>query len=137
MRRILEYCPITQVGIRSLSWEEQQFLNQHNMKPFYSSTQTLDLAAVPQIVKSLSSNVYISIDLDVFDPSIMSAVGTPEPGGMQWHETLNILKTVAKQKHIVGFDLMELCPREGQSACAFLAAKLAYKLIGYCLLQSK
>src|SRR4030042_2574026 len=97
MRRILEYCPITQVGIRSLSLEEQHFLSQHNMKPFYSSTQALDPTAVPQIVKSLSNNVYISIDLDVFDPSIMSAVGTPEPGGMQWHETLNILKTVDKQ----------------------------------------
>ncbi len=137
IRRILEYCPVTQIGIRSLSLEEQQFLSQHNLKPFYILSQTFDLAAVPQIAASLSNHVYISIDLDVFDPSIMAAVGTPEPGGMQWHETLNILKTIAKQKRIVGFDIMELCPKEGQSACAFLAAKLAYKLIGYCLLQSK
>jgi len=65
----------------------------------------------------------------------MSAVGTPEPGGMQWTEALTLLKTVTRQKHVVGFDLMELCPSEGPAACAFLAAKLAYKLIGYCLLQ--
>ena len=134
MRRVLEHCPITQIGIRSLSLEEQQFLNQKNMSPFYSSTIASDLAMVSQIMESLSSNVYISIDLDVFDPSIMSAIGTPEPGGMQWSEVLNIIKAVAKQKHIVGFDLMELCPAEGPSACAFLAAKLAYKLIGYALL---
>jgi agmatinase len=137
MRRALEYCPITQVGIRSLSQEEQQFLSRHNMKPFYRSSQPLELAELPQIIKSLSNNVYISIDLDVFDPSIMSAVGTPEPGGMQWHETMTMLKAIAKQKRIVGFDVMELCPSEGQSACAYMAAKLAYKLIGYCLLQSK
>ena len=135
MRRVLECCPITQVGIRSLSLEEKQFLNQNNMQPFYSSTLTPDLSAIPQIVNSLSNDIYISIDLDVFDPSAMSAVGTPEPGGMQWAEVLTILKTVARQKHVVGFDLMELCPGEGTAACAFLAAKLAYKLIGYCLLQ--
>lgn len=135
MRRVLEHCPVTQVGIRSLSLEEKQFLNQKNMKPFYRSTITPDLTVMPQIIRSLGNNVYISIDLDVFDPSIMSAVGTPEPDGMQWAEALSILKTVARQKHVVGFDLMELCPKEGPSACAFLAAKLAYKLIGYSLLQ--
>lgn len=135
MRRVLECCPITQVGIRSLSLEEKQFLNQNNMQPFYGSTLMPDLSAIPQIVNSLSNDIYISIDLDVFDPSAMSAVGTPEPGGMQWAEVLTILKTVARQKHVVGFDLMELCPGEGTTACAFLAAKLAYKLIGYCLLQ--
>ena len=86
---------------------------------------------VQQIVDSLPENVYITIDLDVFDPSIMSAVGTPEPDGLLWDEVLNIIKPVAEQKHIVGFDLMELCPMEGPDACAFLAAKLAYKLIGY------
>ncbi len=135
MRRILEHCPITQVGIRSLSWEEQQFLNQNNMQPFYSSRLTPELSVLPEIIEALSNNVYISIDLDVFDPSIMSAVGTPEPDGMQWTEVTKLLSAVAKQKHIVGFDLTELCPREGPAACAFLAAKLTYKLIGYSLIR--
>lgn len=135
MRRILEHCPITQVGIRSLSWEEQQLLKQNNVQPFYGSQLTPDLAALPQIIDSLNDNIYISIDLDVFDPSIMSAVGTPEPDGMQWPEVVKLLRAVTKHRNIVGFDLMELCPERGPASCAFLAAKLAYKLIGYTLLQ--
>ncbi len=131
MRRVFELCPIVQVGIRSLSRKEQQFLNQNKMQPFYASTPASSLAPLQQIVASLPDNVYISIDLDVFDPSIMSAVGTPEPGGLQWPEVLNLLKLVALHKHVIGFDLMELCPKEGPASCAFLAAKLAYKLIGY------
>ena len=133
-RRALEFCPVTQVGIRSLSWEEQQFLNQNKMQPFYISQLTLDSGSSQQIIASLTNNVYLSVDLDVFDPSIMPAVGTPEPGGMQWHEVLNLLKSVTENKHVVGFDLVELCPKEGPAACAFLAAKLAYKLIGYAVL---
>ena len=131
MRRLFEYCPITQIGIRSLSQEEHRFAEQNNLRLFYNSTQMSDNELLQQILNSLGTNVYITIDLDVFDPSIMSAVGTPEPGGMQWHEVLNILKIVAQNKNVVGFDLMELCPREGPDSCSFLAAKLAYKLIGY------
>jgi agmatinase len=71
----------------------------------------------------------------VFNPSIMSAVGTPEPGGMGWYEVLRLLKHVAREKRIVGFDVMELAPREGPSACTFLAAKLTYKLIGLALIK--
>ena len=134
MRRISELCPITQVGIRSLSWEEQQFLDQHKMKPFYMSTLTSDSASPQHIVDSLTDNVYVSIDLDVFDPSIMSSVGTPEPGGMQWHDVLKLLNLLTLSKHVIGFDIVELCPDEGPDACAFLAAKLAYKFIGYTLL---
>lgn len=133
MRRIFELCPIVQVGIRSLSREEQDFLNQNKMHPFIIPASSTQLASPEQIVSSLSDDVYISIDLDVFDPSIMPAVGFPEPGGMQWHEVLALLKSVAQRKHIVGFDLVELCPIQGPASCAFLAAKLAYKLIGYAL----
>ena len=135
MRRVLEHCPITQAGIRSLSLEEQQFLNHNNMRIFDSSALTSNTALSQQIVDSLGHNIYISIDVDIFDPSIMAAVGTPEPGGMQWTEVLNLLKLVTTYKHVVGFDLMELCPREGTASCTFLAAKLAYKLIGYSTLQ--
>jgi agmatinase len=132
MRRILELCPIVQVGIRSLSWEEQKFLTQNNMHLF-SAMPGSDLASPEEITASLRDNVYISIDLDVFDPSIVPAVGTPEPGGMQWHEVLNLLRTVTLHKRVIGFDLVELCPKEGPASCAFLAAKLAYKLIGYAI----
>ncbi len=131
MRRILEHCPITQVGIRSLSLEEQQFLSQNKMQPFYGSMLNSNSAFLQQIIDSLTDNVYVTIDLDVFDPSIMQAVGTPEPDGMQWTDVLHLLKLVTAQKHVVSFDLMELCPSMGTDSCTFLAAKLTYKLIGY------
>jgi len=134
MRRIQEYCPITQIGIRSLSKEEQEFLRLHKMRLFDTTTLKNNSTIAAQIIDSLSDNIYISIDLDVFDPSIMSAVATPEPDGMLWADTLKLLKAVTGEKHIVGFDLMELCPGEGPASCAYTAAKLAYKLMGYVLL---
>ena len=133
MRRVSELCPIVQVGIRSLCREEKQFLEENKMIPFYMSTMRVDEDLVKHIVTSLSEDVYVTIDVDVFDPSIMPAVGTPEPGGMQWQQVLDILKSLAHYKHIVGFDLMEFCPREGPISCAFMLAKLVYKFIGYAM----
>jgi len=135
MRRIFELCTISQVGVRSLSWEEKQFLTQNKLKPFYMSDLASNTASIDQIVDSLSENVYVTIDVDVLDPSIMPAVGTPEPDGMSWRQVLDIIESVALRKHVVGFDLMEFCPAEGPGSCAFLLAKLAYKLIGYTVLQ--
>jgi agmatinase len=134
MRRVSELCPIVQVGIRSLSREEKQFLDWNRMIPFYMSTVAEDEDLAGHIVASLSEDVYVTIDVDVFDPSIMPAVGTPEPGGMQWQQMLDILKAIADHRHVVGFDLMEFCPREGPISCAFTLAKLAYKFIGYAVL---
>ncbi len=133
MRRINELCPIVQVGVRSLSLEEQEFITKNKMHPFYITTASSDLAPPEQITTSLSDNVYVSIDLDVFDLSVMPAVGTPEPGGMQWHEVLNLLSYLTSHKRVVGFDLVELCPRGHTDSCAFMAAKLAYKFIGYAV----
>jgi agmatinase len=132
MRRVLEYSPIVQVGIRSLCEEEHRFLTQNQMQPFFAEGLPLDIDG---IISALSTDVYVTIDLDVLDPSIMSAVGTPQPGGMSWHEILKILRRVAETRRIVGCDLVELCPAEGPPSCAFLAAKLTYKLIGYLSLQ--
>jgi len=137
MRRIFEFCFISQVGVRSLSWKEKQFLTQHKLKPFYMSDLTSNTASLDQIVDSLSEDVYVTIDVDVLDPSIMPAVGTPEPDGMSWRQVLDIVESVALHKHIVGLDLMEFCPGEGPSSCAFLLAKLAYKLIGYIVPQER
>jgi len=134
MRRICELCPIVQVGIRSLSLGEKQFLDKNKMHPFYFSVQSSDLAP-ENIAGMLSDNVYITIDLDVFDPAIMPAVGTPEPGGMQWQEVLGLLRYVTHHKTVIGFDVVELCPEGGNHSCAFLAAKLIYKLIGYITLK--
>ena len=135
MRRIFELCPISQVGLRSLSWEEKQFLTQKKLTPFYMSDLASNRASVNEIVDSLSMDVYITIDVDVLDPSIMPAVGTPEPGGMSWNQVLDIIEPVARHKHVVGLDLVEFCPGEGPGSCAFLLAKLAYKLIGCTVTQ--
>jgi agmatinase len=137
MRRIFELCPISQVGVRSLSWEEKQFLTQNKLRPFYMSDLASNTASVDQIVDSLSKDVYVTIDVDVLDPSIMPAVGTPEPDGMSWQQILNMIESVALHKHVVGFDLMEFCPGEGPRACAYLLAKLAYKFIGCAVPQER
>ncbi len=135
MRRVSECCPVVQVGVRSLSLEEKQFIERSGIKCSFIQEPEGKLGDPEEIIAGLGQHVYITIDLDVFDPSVMPAVSTPEPGGMQWHQVLNLLKLVARRRHIVGFDLVELCPREGPDHCAFLAAKLAYKLIGYALLK--
>ena len=90
-------------------------------------------AGAQAIVDRLSHDVYITIDLDNFDPSEMSAVGTPEPGGLHWDEVSDLLAAVAQQKRIVGFDVTELSPSLGPRSCAQLAAKLTYRLIGLAL----
>ncbi len=130
-RRTFEVCPISLVGVRSLSEDEYGFVQDNGIPVFFwprgSSIEELSR----DVLSKLSDRVYVSIDLDVFDPSLMAAVGTPEPGGMDWYQVLELLKVVAMGKDIVGFDITELSPREGPEACAFTAAKLAYKLIGY------
>jgi agmatinase len=130
MRRTEELCPITQVGIRAISSEEMEYVKARGLQPFFYEYGDTQLP-IEKIIQTTSDNVYVSIDLDVFDPSIMSAVGTPEPGGILWHQALSLLRSVSKKRKIVGFDIVELCPDQGPSACSFLAAKLAYKLIGY------
>ena len=139
-RRISEICPITQVGIRSISKEEKDFLSsQANGK--VKNFSVYDILDTPRwkddVTSGLSENVYISIDLDVFDPSLVPAVGTPEPGGIGWYETLDLLKKVSKDKKIVGFDVVELCPIAAQVASDFLAAKLIYRLLGYIFPSKK
>ena len=131
-RRVSEICPVTQVGIRSLSAEEAKFKKNSNVTAFYASTN-LNSETLNKIIASLTKNVYITIDLDAFDPAFLPAVGTPEPGGLNWYEVLNILRAVCAQKKIVGFDVVELCPLRRDVRSDFLAAKLIYKLIGYIL----
>jgi agmatinase len=137
MRRIFEICPICQVGLRSLSWEEKQFSTQKKLKSLYMSDLLSSTTPTDWITDSLSQDVYITVDADVLDPSIMPAVGTPEPDGMSWRQIMDIVKAVTLHKHVVGFDLMEFCPAEGPLSCAFLLAKLAYRLIGCAVSQER
>ena len=128
-RRVLDHAPVTLVGVRSMTTDEAAFIDARAVPCFPRGAEPI--TDIDAIVATLSPNVYISVDLDALDPSIMAAVGTPEPGGMLWWETLRILQAVADRRRIVGFDLMELAPSEGPEACAYTAAKLAYKLMAY------
>ena len=118
---------IVSVGIRSTDSSELKNINKQNT--FYASTIHHSKTWMKQVVKNLSQNVYITIDLDVFDSSLMPSTGTPEPGGLGWYEVLDLLEIVSKNKNIVGFDVVELCPSKNNMAPDFLAAKLIYKLL--------
>ena len=135
-RRLLEICPVAEIGVRSLSTPERAFIRETKLPVvFWPSGMTADELA-SWAMANLTQEVYVSVDLDVFDPSLMAAVGTPEPGGMGWAEVTSLLRAVATQRRVVGFDVTELSPDEGPEACAFTAAKLTYKLIGYATATS-
>lgn len=132
-RRVLDYCPLVQAGVRSLSIEEHRYIQEKGIKSYPLERYPITPELIEEIAEALSPNVYVSVDLDVLDPSIMSAVGTPEPGGLKWEEIISLLRGVAAKRRIVGFDIMELSPSLGPVACAYIAAKLTYKLIGYAI----
>jgi len=138
-RRLQEISPVVEVGVRSLSKEEKEFLG--NPSKNVNIMSVYDILEIPDWKKRvndlLSDNVYITIDMDVFDPALAPSVGTPEPGGIGWYETLDLLKLVAKEKTITGFDITELSPKEGFVAPDFLAAKLIYRLLGYAFIVGK
>jgi agmatinase len=131
MRRVLEYARCTQVGIRSLSSEEAAAAPALPTEIFYDFNMRQHEDWIERVVESLSETVYITIDCDGFDPAIMPAVGTPEPGGLTWYEMLTLLRRVIDSRHVVGCDLVELCPMPGNIAPNFLCAKLIYKILSY------
>ena len=133
LRRIVESCPVVQVGMRSASPDQLDFIREQGLT-FLTPTAYRALAGGPDdVVSKLSPHVYVDIDLDGIDPSQMAAVGTPEPGGLFWNEVIELLTAVAQGNTIVGFDLVELAPDLGPRACATLAARLAQRLIGLAL----
>jgi len=133
MKRIYdEGVKIAQVGIRNSSKEEAKFIKVNDIFSVLARQYRYGYYGVEEIVDALSDTVYITIDMDVFDPSDVPAVGTPEPGGLHWYEVLDILREVTLHKKVIGFDVVELAPIPGNPASDFLAAKLIYKLIGYC-----
>ena len=131
MRRTLEHAPITQVGIRSLSAEEAADISSLRTKVFYDFNMREDPAWLDRVVDSLSDVVYITIDVDGFDPAIMPSTGTPEPGGLSWYEGLSLLRRVMERRTVVGCDIVELSPMPGNAAPNFLCAKLLYKILSY------
>ncbi|MBI4649733.1 agmatinase [Candidatus Desantisbacteria bacterium] len=134
IRRTLDYCNAVQVGIRSISSEEIDFLKTTDKTKIFFAKDIVKKGLkeyLKKIIDSLSDTVYITIDLDVLDPSIMPAVGTPEPGGIGWYDILELLKEVSAKKRVVGADVVELLPLGENIAPNFLAAKLIYKLVAY------
>jgi agmatinase len=129
MSRIREMVPDTvSVGIRSMDSSEKEIIKKDSMFFAYKIFQFGDW--MRKVVDKLTKNVYITIDLDVFDSSIMLSTGTPEPGGLNWRQVTGLLKSVCENRNIVGFDVVELCP-SGNKAPDFLAAKLIYKILSY------
>lgn len=124
-------CGLTQVGIRSMDISEKKYLNTDRTWFAEDIVPDHKLRWIPEVVDSIDGPVYITIDLDVFDPSVLPATGTPEPGGLTWYPVLTLLREVISRKHVVGFDVVELAPHAGAHASAFTAAKLVYKLISY------
>jgi agmatinase len=131
MRRVLEHAPCTQVGIRSLSTEEAAAVPTLATTIFYDWNMRRDPDWIARVVDTLSETVYITIDCDAFDPAIMPAVGTPEPGGLSWYEALALLRRVIESRRLVGCDIVELCPMPGHVSPNFLCAKLIYKILSY------
>lgn len=131
MKRTIEICPIVQVGIRSLSFEESKFIKEKKLKIFWANDIFNNDEWFDDAISRLSKNVYITIDLDGLDPSVMPSVGTPEPGGLSYYQVLRFLKKVCNKRNVVGFDVVELCPNENDISSDFTAAKIVYKLIGY------
>ena len=136
-RRMIELCPVVQAGIRSMSVEEADFLRRRKLPSCSAAAIRRDRAWVEKLIRHLTRDVYITVDLDAFDPAVMPATGTPEPGGMLWHDVLDLLREVCRKKNVIGFDLVELAPIPGMVAPDFLAARLAYRMMGYVTKKSR
>jgi agmatinase len=129
MARAREVAHLVQVGIRSMSSEELPFVDEDNI--YYSHRLRYDKSLYKKALSSLKENVYITIDLDVFDPSIMPSTGTPEPGGPDYYEIMHFLRDVAAERNVVGFDVVELCPNPANKMPDFVASKVIYQLLSY------
>jgi agmatinase len=120
---------LVQVGIRSMDILEKSVMDPD--KIFFAHEMAIDDYWMENAIDAMGKNVFITFDLDALDPSLMPSAGTPEPGGLLWYETLDFLKKIFKQKNVVGFDIVELCPNEKDKSSDFLAAKLYYKMLSY------
>ena len=133
LRRVRERHPAVQVGIRALSADEATLIRDRGYHVFFAHEMAADPAWADRALALLGERVYLTVDLDCFDPSVIPGVGTPEPGGMGWHDTLRFLRRVSERCRVVAMDVVELCPIPGQIISEFTAARLVYRLVGYVL----
>lgn len=147
MRRIRDLSvPTVSVGIRSYSLEESEFLNSSgNQREQIITAGEIAKARhdgsvsdqwIDRVLAGLTEKVYVSVDIDVFDPSQAPGAGTPEPGGLDWYEITGLLRRVSQNKQIVSADIVEVIPKAAGEVTEFLAARLAYKVIAYCQQKS-
>ncbi len=131
MRRTRELCPVIQLGIRSICAEERDYIKKSGISDTIYYAKDFADWNIEEIFSKLSQNVYLSFDFDAFDPSIMPSVGTPEPGGLLWYDTLAILRRCFETKNVVGCDFVELMPSPSLFHADFLASSLVYKVLSY------
>jgi agmatinase len=132
MARCVDDVDIVAVGIRALTQDERQLIRERDsITTIFAEEMWDDDAWIDRAMQALGDDVYITFDVDYFDPSLMPATGTPEPGGGQWYPTLQLLRRVFRERRVVGVDVVELAPMPGNAAPDFLVAKLIYKMIGY------
>ena len=127
MRRAQSVAKVVQVGIRNVCVEEKPYIDEQNI--FYAHQIRKSETWIQDVVNCLSPNVYLTIDLDCFDPSILPSTGTPLPGGLSWWNVLDLITAVNQSTNIVGFDIVELCPNPSEKSSDVLAAVLTYKII--------
>jgi len=132
MRRVLDLgATVVPVGIRNVSLEEHRFLKRSGIAPITARQCHMEEDWVDRVLNGLSDTVYVTIDIDGFDPSVAPGTGTPEPGGLDWYQVTGLLRLVAAERKVVGADIVEVLPIPGQAVTEFMAARLAYKLISY------
>jgi agmatinase len=132
MARCREDVDIVAVGIRALTSEERALIRESDrITTIFADEMWEDDAWIERTMEALGDTVYITFDVDYFDPALVPATGTPEPGGPDWYRTLRLLRRVFTERHVVGVDVVELAPIPGNAAPDFLVAKLVYKMIGY------
>ncbi|HSW67510.1 MAG TPA: agmatinase, partial [Bacteroidales bacterium] len=129
MARAKELAPVVQIGVRSMSVEERSAIDGRQV--FYAQNILENKTWMYDMLNEVGKNVYLTIDLDALDPSIMPSTGTPEPGGLNWYQCVEIVKRISEKTNIVGLDVVELCPNPTNKAPDFLAAKLVYKALTY------
>ncbi|HRX86951.1 MAG TPA: agmatinase [Phycisphaerae bacterium] len=138
MRRCLDHVQtVVPVGIRNICREELDFMKARDIQPFMADRCVQSDDWIPAAVAALSDNVYVTIDVDGFDPAYAPGTGTPVPGGLDWYRVTRLLRAVAKERRIVGADIVEVMPVAGSAVTEFLAARLAYKIMAYTLAKEE
>jgi agmatinase len=136
-RRLVEIAPVVQVGVRSLSAEEWPLIERGDVTTLFARDIVGRDDWHETAIEALGREVYLSIDLDGLDPSVMPDVGTPEPGGLDWYDVVRFVRKLAIERRIVGFDVVELCPVTTSIVSAFTASRLVYRIMGAIALGAK